>query len=116
MSAFRFVYITTRDEAEAARIGEALVRERLAACANVLGPIRSFYWWEGKVQDDREAVLVLKSRDALIEPLVARVKALHSYSCPCVVALEIAQGNPDFLRWIGEETRGPAGADTVQHS
>jgi periplasmic divalent cation tolerance protein len=105
MSEYRFVYVTAKDEAEAAKIGEAVVRERLAACANVLGPIRSFYWWEGQVQDDREAVLVLKSRAPLIDALVARIKALHSYSVPCVVALEISQGNPDFLRWIGIETQ-----------
>ena len=99
------LYLTAATQAEAETISRTLVEERLAACANVLGPIRSFYWWEGGLQDDREAVLVLKSRDALIEPLVARVKALHSYACPCVVALEIEGGNPEFLRWIGAETR-----------
>jgi periplasmic divalent cation tolerance protein len=107
VSEFRFVYVTAKDEAEAARIGRAVVSERLAACANVFGPIRSFYWWEGKVQDDSEAVLVLKSRAALIDSLVARIKSLHSYSVPCVVSLEIEAGNPDFLRWIGAETRAP---------
>lgn len=112
MTPYRFIYITAKDEAEAARIGETLVRERLAACANVLGPIRSFYWWEGRVQDDREAVLVLKSREALVEPLVARVKALHSYSVPCVVSLEIGAGNPDFLRWIGAETEAGGSGGT----
>jgi len=105
MGAQRFIYVTARDEAEAARIGETLVRERLAACANVLAPVRSFYWWQGKVQDDREAVLVMKSRAALVDALVARVKALHSYSVPCVVSLEIERGNTDFLRWIDEETQ-----------
>ena len=107
MSEYRFVYVTAKDDAEAAAIGQTVVSERLAACANVLGPIRSFYWWEGQVQDDREAVLVLKSRAALIDSLVARIKVLHSYSVPCVVSLEIVAGNPDFLRWIGAETRGP---------
>jgi periplasmic divalent cation tolerance protein len=114
MSEYRFVYVTAATEAEAARIGEGVVRERLAACANVIGPIRSFYWWEGKVQDEREALLVLKSRDELIEPLVARVKALHSYTCPCVVALPIERGNPDFLRWIGEETRPTARIESTR--
>jgi periplasmic divalent cation tolerance protein len=114
MSEYRFVYVTAATEAEAARIGEAVVRERLAACANVIGPIRSFYWWEGTVQDEREALLVLKSRDELIEPLVARVKALHSYTCPCVVALAIERGNPDFLRWIGEETRPTARIESTR--
>ena len=107
MSEYRFVYVTTKDEAEAAMIGRAVVSERLAACANVLGPVRSFYWWEGQLQDDREAVLILKSRAPLIEVLVARIKALHSYAVPCVVALEIGAGNPDFLRWIGAETQVP---------
>ena len=104
MSEYRFVYITASDEAEAARIGEALVRERLAACANVLPGVRSFYWWEGEVQDGREAVLVLKTKAALVDRLVQKVQSLHSYSCPCVVALPIENGNPDFLRWIGSET------------
>jgi periplasmic divalent cation tolerance protein len=112
MTEYRFIYVTTQDEAEAARIAETLVRERLAACANVLGPVRSFYWWDGEVKDGREAVLILKSREPLVGALVARVKALHSYSVPCVVSLEIGQGNADFLRWIGEETRmgGDGGA------
>ncbi|MCH8883279.1 MAG: divalent-cation tolerance protein CutA [SAR324 cluster bacterium] len=104
MSEYRFVYITASDEAEAARIGEALVRERLAACANVLPGVRSFYWWEGEVQDGREAVLILKTQAALVDRLVQKVQSLHSYSCPCVVALPIENGNPDFLRWIGSET------------
>lgn len=107
---YRFVYITTPDEGEAARIGETLVRERLAACANVLGQVRSFYWWEGEVQNDGEAVLVLKSREALIDALTDRVRELHSYSCPCVVALPIDAGNPAYLHWIEAETRG-LGAD-----
>lgn len=105
MTPYRFIYVTAKDEAEAAHIGRTLVGERLAACANVIGPIRSFYWWQGTVQDEREALLVLKSRDALVEALIARVKTLHSYSVPCVVSLEIGRGNPDFLRWIGEETQ-----------
>lgn len=104
MTDFRFVYVTAKDDAQAAEIGRTVVTERLAACANILGPIRSFYWWQGQVQDDREAVLVLKTREALVDALVTRIKALHSYTVPCVVSLAIEQGNPDFLRWIGDET------------
>lgn len=107
MSEARFIYITTGDEAEARKIGEALVRDRLVACANVLPPIRSFYWWEGEVQDDTEAVLVAKSTADRVDGIVERVKALHSYTVPCVVALPIDAGNPAFLDWIGEETRRP---------
>ena len=99
-----FVYVTveTRDEARA--IGRAVVEARLAACANVIGAIDSVYWWQGEVQEATEAALVMKTRAALVERLVAKVKELHSYDCPCVVALPIEAGNADFLAWIDAET------------
>jgi periplasmic divalent cation tolerance protein len=62
------------------------------------------YWWEGAVQEDAETVLILKTRRALVERAVERIKALHSYDCPCVVALAVAGGNPEFLDWIVKET------------
>lgn len=99
------IYITTSSREEAETIGRTLVEERLAACANVLGAVTSFYWWEGEVQADGEVSLVLKTRDDLVDALTERVKALHSYDCPCVVALPIAKGNPAFLDWIAAETR-----------
>lgn len=100
----KLIYITAGSEDEAATIARTLVAERLAACANVFPPIRSFYWWEGKVQDDAEVVLIAKTRAALVPRLIERVKALHSYDCPCVVALPIEAGNPEFLAWIDGET------------
>jgi periplasmic divalent cation tolerance protein len=101
--------VTAANADEAKTIGVALVQERLVACANILGPIASIYWWQGKIQHDSEAVLVAKTRADLVERVIARVKALHSYTVPCVVSLAIEQGNPDFLRWIAAET-APAGA------
>jgi len=98
------VYVTTASVEEASAIGRAVVEARLAACANVLGGITSFYWWEGKLQEDGEAVLVLKTRRDLVDGLVARIKELHGYDCPCVVALPVIDGNPDFLDWIIKET------------
>ncbi len=98
------VYMTAADEDEAGRIGRALVEARLAACVNVIPGMRSFYRWQGEVQDDREVVMIAKTREALVGALVARVKELHSYDCPCVVALPIIAGNPDFLAWIEAET------------
>jgi periplasmic divalent cation tolerance protein len=100
----QLIYITAGSDEEARTLGRTLVEERLAACANVLGAIRSFYWWEGEVQEDGEVALILKTRDSLVEKLTARVKELHSYAVPCVVALPIAAGNPDFLAWIDKET------------
>lgn len=103
----RFVYITCANEAEAVKIGKALVQERLAACANILPGMISCYWWKGEVQEDRETVLVVKSRAALADALTEKVKALHSYEVPCVVFLPIVDGNPDYLKWLGEETGYP---------
>lgn len=104
--ALQFVYITTGSREEARRIGRALVEERLAACVNILDGMNSFYWWEGAVQDDQETVLIAKTRDRLQERLTARVRELHSYDCPCVVALPIEGGNPAYLDWLAAETEG----------
>ncbi len=101
----RFVYITASSAEEAGKIGKALVEARLAACANVIGAIQSYYWWEGAVQQDTEAALILKTRADLVEALTAKVKELHSYDCPCVVALPIEGGNAEFLAWIDAETK-----------
>lgn len=98
------IYITASSDDEARAIGRALVEERLAACANVLGEIGSIYWWEDELQEDAEVALIVKSTAALVPQIVERVKALHSYDCPCVVALPITTGNPAFLEWIGAET------------
>jgi periplasmic divalent cation tolerance protein len=101
-----FVYATASDAAEAERIGRAVVAERLAACANVLGPMRSIYWWKGKIEEASEAALVLKTTRERLGDLIARVRALHSYDCPCIEAIEVADGNPDFLAWVARETAG----------
>jgi len=98
------IYITASSREEALRIGRHVVADRLAACANVLPGITSVYRWQGEVQEDGETALILKTRSGLVERLTARVKELHSYDCPCVVALPITGGNPDFLQWIAEET------------
>jgi len=101
---FRLLYITAGSRDEAKKIGRALVDERLAACANVIDGMESVYWWEGKLTEDKEAVLIVKTRAELVEKLTARVKALHSYTVPCVVALPILDGNPAYLEWLGAET------------
>ncbi len=103
----RFVYMTAATREEARRIGRALVEERLAACVNILPGMNSLYWWQGAVQDEQETVLIAKTRAALVERLSERVRALHSASVPCVVALAIEGGNPAFLQWIVDETDAP---------
>ncbi len=100
----RLIYITTDGPEEARAIGRALVEARLAACANVLGPMTSIFRWEGAVQEGEEAVLIVKTTAALVDALTAKVRELHSYDCPCIVALPVDGGNPAFLDWITAET------------
>jgi periplasmic divalent cation tolerance protein len=101
------VLVTAATEEEAARIGRAAVEAHLAACANILAGIRSIFRWEGKVSDERETLLLLKSSSHLFEDLAATVKRLHSYQVPEIVALPIDAGNPDYLAWIRDSTRKP---------
>ncbi len=103
--AFHFIYITAASADQARSIGRALVEERLAACVNILENMSSFFWWEGKIDQAQEAVLIAKTRDDLIPELIERVKALHSYTVPCVVALRVTDGNAEFLEFLARETK-----------
>ena len=102
---FRLLYITAASRDEAEKIASTLVEERLAACANILGEISSVYWWQGKLTKDREVALTLKTRADLVDTAIARVNALHSYTVPCVVALPLLAGNPDYFAWLAQETK-----------
>lgn len=99
------LYITASSAKEAKKIGTALVKERLAACANVIDKIQSIYWWKDKIEKGAEALLIAKTKQLLVKKAIRRVKAIHSYDCPCVVALPIVDGNPAFLKWISQETK-----------
>ncbi len=99
------VLVTTPSPERAAEIARALVEERLAACGNVVPGLRSIYRWEGKVHDDAEALLVLKTTRARFEALRDRVLALHPYEVPEVIALPVEAGNARYLEWIAAETR-----------
>ena len=100
----RLVYMTAGSLDEAERIGWALVSERLAACVNLLPAMQSIYRWDGKVQQEAEVAMLAKTRTELIERLTRRVLELHSYECPCVVAVPIEGGNPAFLEWVRSES------------
>ncbi len=101
---YRLIYITTKDEDEARKIGRTLVEEKLAACVNI-HPIQSIYRWEGEIEEEGEVAMLVKTRAELADKVIERVKELHSYEVPCIVSLSIDKGNPDFLKWIGESTR-----------
>ena len=104
-----FIYITAGSPDEARRIARALVEERLAACANLIAGMRSVYRWQGRIEEAEETVVIAKTRDDLLEPLTERVRALHSYDCPCVVGLPVTGGHRDYLDWIASETQEAGG-------
>jgi periplasmic divalent cation tolerance protein len=99
------LYITASNKKEAHNIGTILVKERLAACANIIDRIQSVYWWKGNLEQGAEALLIAKTKQQLVKKAVGRVRALHGYECPCIVALPIVDGNPSFLKWISQETK-----------
>ena len=105
------VYMTAGSPEEADVLARMLVERRLAACANVIDGMRSVYWWEGTIEEGREAMLVAKTRTDLVDELTRAVKAIHSYEVPCVVAVPLEGGNPDFLNWIYDETKRPKRGD-----
>ena len=99
------IYITTKDKDEARRIGKELVKARLAACVNIIDNMNSMYWWEGKIQDDQEVILIAKTKQSLVKKLIKKVKSIHSYSTPCIISLPILDGNSDYLDWLKKETK-----------
>ncbi len=101
---YRTIYITTKNETEAQSIGEKLVKERLAACANLISGMKSIYRWHGLIEHNQETILLLKTRADLAEKVIARVSELHSYQVPCIVSWEIMEGNKKYLQWIDSET------------
>jgi periplasmic divalent cation tolerance protein len=99
----KLIYVTAPSREEAEKIAEAVVTERLAACANILDGVTSLFHWEGKLCRENEAVLILKTTEEKTDALTARIKELHSYECPCIVVLPIEGGNPAFLEWLHSE-------------
>jgi periplasmic divalent cation tolerance protein len=102
--AVRVVLITAPDVETASRLARTLVDERLAACVNVVPAIRSFYRWQGRVRDDAESLLVVKTRADRGEALAARVAELHPYDLPEVLELSATGGSTAYLKWVGTES------------
>lgn len=100
-----FVYITTGSEDEAREIGAVLVKDRLAACVNILPPVRSITNWQDKIAEGQETVMLVKTRAELFPAVEKKVLELHSYEVPCIVALPISQGYQPFMDWLIEETK-----------
>jgi len=105
MTSFIEIQITSATEDEAIRLGKILVEAKLAACAQISGPIQSIYVWEGAQESAQEWVCCLKSRESLFSELVAVVRKHHSYQCPQIVAVPILKTNDDYLQWMEEMTK-----------
>lgn len=97
-------HVTCSSHEEALTIARALVSERLIASANILPGLVSIYRWQGKVHEEGEVLLLLKTRAELAEAVTAAVRRLHGYTCPCVAILPVVGGNPAYLDWIAAET------------
>lgn len=101
------IFCTCPDQAIAERIAETVVRERLAACVNLVPGLTSIYRWEGKIQRDTELLLLVKTRAAVYPLLEARIRELHPYQVPEIIALPIQTGSATYLDWIADNTGAP---------
>src|SRR3989338_2477032 len=102
---YSIVFITAKDNEEAKRIAHGLLKEKLIACANIIPGVQSMFWWEGKIDEAGEALLILKTKRSLIKKVIKTVKVLHSYQVPEVIALPIIEGNKDYLKWVNESVK-----------
>ena len=99
------VLVTAGSAEECGKIARAVVEKRLAACVNILGPIRSVYRWKGKVEDEQEHLMVMKTEQARFGALREEVERLHSYDTPEVICLPISEGSEKYLAWLAESVR-----------
>jgi uncharacterized protein involved in tolerance to divalent cations len=104
MTDYVLVFVTASSQKEGEKIAGALIKERLAACVNVMGPIKSTFRWKGQISVEDEVLLLVKTKDRLFEKLKKRVVELHSYDVPEILAIPILAGFEKYLSWIGEET------------
>jgi periplasmic divalent cation tolerance protein len=99
------VSTTVAKRQDATKIAKSALEEKLAACVQVIGPIGSTYWWKGKMEDAEEWLCLMKTRKQLYPKLEKRIKAIHPYEEPEIIALPIVDGSAGYLRWIEEETK-----------
>lgn len=104
MPKYGVVLVTVGKEKEAIKIAETIVKEKLAACTNIIRPIQSYYTWKGKFVKDKEILLIIKTKTVLFERLKRRILSLHSYEVPEIILVPILKGLKSYLNWISENT------------
>jgi periplasmic divalent cation tolerance protein len=98
------VFITASNDDEATKVARTLVEARLAGCVNIIKNIRSIYTWQGKIEDEAEVLMIAKTQKPLFDALMKKVKELHSYTVPEIIAMPIIEGSEDYLKWLREVT------------
>lgn len=104
-SNFIIVLVTTANRAEAEKISQTLLKDKLIACANIISPVTSFFHWQGKIDQAEECLVIMKSRLNLFSELADRVKSLHSYEVPEILAFPIVEGSNAYLDWLKSVTK-----------
>ncbi len=96
------IYVTAKDKRQATTIATALLKDRLIACANVVPQITSIYTWKGKIEQSKEVLLILKTKKTSFHAVAKKVKSMHSYEVPEIIALPIVAGEKFYLSWLKE--------------
>jgi periplasmic divalent cation tolerance protein len=104
MTDYIVVFVTTGSEKEGEKIAQALLKEKLAACVNIVPGLKSMFRWKGKISTQEEVLLMIKTKDRLFEKLKKRIIELHSYEVPEIIALGILAGYEKYLDWLKKET------------
>ena len=99
------VVVTTSSKQEAKIIVQELLKSRLVACGNIIGPISSYFWWKGVIESNEEFMIFMKSRMSLFEKLKSKIVELHSYEVPEIVVIPIIEGSKAYLDWVTESLK-----------
>jgi periplasmic divalent cation tolerance protein len=98
-----WIYMTAGNMEEAVKVGNALLKEKLAACINIIDNMKSMYVWKGEIQNENEVVVIAKTTEEKIPALIEKVKTVHSYECPCIIAFPVENGYLPFMKWVEQE-------------
>ena len=103
---YTLIMVTASSREEAEKIATTLLERKLIACANILGPVSSRFWWQGKIDSAEEYMIFMKTKQELFDQIVDNVKQLHSYEVPEIIALPIVEGAKPYLEWINSSLAG----------
>lgn len=100
---YSLIYITTSESSESKKIAKILLEEKLVACTNIIPQINSLYLWKGEIEEDKESLLVAKTREDKVDQVIKRVEEIHSYETPCILQVEVKKGSQAYLEWMENE-------------